>query len=474
MPTTIVIDHLAGRRAGQRQEFDPRPRLRFGRHPDNDVAFDPHGDLDASTRHAELRQEAGSWVLVDVGSSNGTFVGGAKISRHPIPEGMPVEVEFGQGGPRCRIFIGDPAMLAVPMTMIAGGAPRPAVPETVARTPGSPGRRTVAMMVQKAMADAHAAHGLGKSTMFVRSMVDSALHHSTKRFKLILISMGSAFALIVAGLVWMNVRASKEVEKVRDEMKVAAADPEVGPRIVRENKQALWLLFYVGPDGAEAPFCSSFAVTPTILATNSHCVDVVNNLRGQNLKVMAVQNGTPERRLELGEVLKHPDYASTRARQTTDVALVEVKGTMEKLVKLATRERLEQLTQGMQVFVYGFPGRLAKPAAPEATITAGPIGRITDLSEKVSAFDDNRLIQHSAFTMEGTSGSPVFDSTGVVIAVNTGSYVREKELKMFDPETKQFQQKVAVPEALAGYNVAIRIDAVHELLVRKGVKPGLP
>ena len=80
----VVIDHIAGSRRGQRQEFPATERVRFGRHPDCEVSFDPHRDIDASSRHAELRvatnaraatdEMSQGWVLVDLGSSNGTFI----------------------------------------------------------------------------------------------------------------------------------------------------------------------------------------------------------------------------------------------------------------------------------------------------------------------------------------------------------------------------------------------------------------
>ena len=103
----VVIDHIAGSRAGQRQEFPAGERVRFGRHPDCEVSFDPHRDIDASSRHAELRpardaNASGSvndsggrrdatgprsqaWVLVDLGSSNGTYV--RLRAQHPLSPG---------------------------------------------------------------------------------------------------------------------------------------------------------------------------------------------------------------------------------------------------------------------------------------------------------------------------------------------------------------------------------------------------
>lgn len=108
----IVVDHIAGSRRGQRQEFEPVERLRFGRHPENEVAFDAHGDLDASSRHAELRRSGDEYVLRDVGSSNGTYVNGDSATEATIRAGQSILVEFGEGGPRVRIFIGDEAAVA--------------------------------------------------------------------------------------------------------------------------------------------------------------------------------------------------------------------------------------------------------------------------------------------------------------------------------------------------------------------------
>ena len=106
-PLRILIDHIEGSRRGQRQELAPADRLRFGRHPDNDVVFDAHRDLDASSRHAELRHDGDGFQLVDVGSSNGTFVDGERVRERVLEVGVAVIVEFGAGGPRLRLFIGD-------------------------------------------------------------------------------------------------------------------------------------------------------------------------------------------------------------------------------------------------------------------------------------------------------------------------------------------------------------------------------
>ena len=114
----VVIDHIGGSRRGQRQEFPASSRVRFGRHPDCEVSFDPHRDIDASSRHAELRvvetpsateSVSQAWVLVDLGSSNGTYVEGHRVTETPVNRNVPVSIEFGPGGPRIRLFLGDDA-----------------------------------------------------------------------------------------------------------------------------------------------------------------------------------------------------------------------------------------------------------------------------------------------------------------------------------------------------------------------------
>lgn len=131
-PVRVVVDHVAGSRRGQRQEFAAGARVRFGRHPECEVSFDPHRDIDASSRHAELRQVDAGWVLVDLGSSNGTYVDGHRVTETPIVRNIPVAVEFGPGGPRIRLFVGDDkAIEALPPAPVEASRPTWLVPAIV-------------------------------------------------------------------------------------------------------------------------------------------------------------------------------------------------------------------------------------------------------------------------------------------------------------------------------------------------------
>ena len=59
-------------------------RVVIGRSRDCDVTLD---DPNVSRRHAELRREGGTWVVSDLGSTNGVKVNGRRVNDHPLTPG---------------------------------------------------------------------------------------------------------------------------------------------------------------------------------------------------------------------------------------------------------------------------------------------------------------------------------------------------------------------------------------------------
>lgn len=96
----IRLRQTRGADRGRELEFE-QDLIRIGRMPDSDVNFDPEVDLDASGRHAEIRNEDGRYLLIDTGSRNGTWLNGQRIKHAALSPGD--EIEFGRGGPTLEI-----------------------------------------------------------------------------------------------------------------------------------------------------------------------------------------------------------------------------------------------------------------------------------------------------------------------------------------------------------------------------------
>jgi pSer/pThr/pTyr-binding forkhead associated (FHA) protein len=67
-----------------------RDVVSIGRDRLNDVVLS--GDPKVSRTHAELRHQDDQWVLVDLGSRNGTVVNDRRITRHPLKDGDRIRV----------------------------------------------------------------------------------------------------------------------------------------------------------------------------------------------------------------------------------------------------------------------------------------------------------------------------------------------------------------------------------------------
>lgn len=147
-----------GRRAGARVRFLAGPSegtvvelesdvVSLGRTPDNVIQVQ---SARASRRHAELRRERASWVLYDLGSSNGTRVNGELVQRRVLT--VDDTVEIGEEhfvliedpvpsrrndpmGPTEGPFLAGPMMDAVMLAPLASVEPTPVAEAPAATAP---------------------------------------------------------------------------------------------------------------------------------------------------------------------------------------------------------------------------------------------------------------------------------------------------------------------------------------------------
>ena len=79
----IPPEPSADRRPTRRVQLSDKT-IRIGRTPDNDLVV---SDLDFSRHHAELRKSpAGNYEIIDLGSHNGVFVNGKRVSHATLTD----------------------------------------------------------------------------------------------------------------------------------------------------------------------------------------------------------------------------------------------------------------------------------------------------------------------------------------------------------------------------------------------------
>jgi len=87
MPRTLVVTE--GALAGTRITLGDSP-ITLGRADDSTLVLN---DDYASAQHARLVPRAGEWLIEDLGSTNGTYLGPTKIAAPtPVPLGAPIRI----------------------------------------------------------------------------------------------------------------------------------------------------------------------------------------------------------------------------------------------------------------------------------------------------------------------------------------------------------------------------------------------
>jgi len=103
----------------QAHELHREGRVELGRAPECGVCI-PHESV--SRRHASLSWREGAWAIEDLGSSNGTFVGGARLDEG-VPHAIGPGTVVALGEARVVVDEREPAERASTPVEYAGGAP---------------------------------------------------------------------------------------------------------------------------------------------------------------------------------------------------------------------------------------------------------------------------------------------------------------------------------------------------------------
>ena len=424
---------LSGARAGQIETFR-KGYIGLGRHPLSDVRFDAERDLDVSSRHAAIVRKTEGFVIQDLGSRNGTFVNGQRVAADTLLRDGDV-IGFGANGPALEFAVVE-TDADLPATAAAEGlAERASSPREVIRAaqrPTTP-RPSTGVRIKAEVARQTA-----------------QLRRTTKILILLLLIVGTGFTWIqidgrrqtresqtltlhfqteLQGVRDALQAAQEETARLRRELKTSGGDSAAVARLRTEldaverrrralggvdyrsishrNQDAVAIVLVEYTDG-ERFSGTAFAFDSTgTMVTNKHILVGDDGTKTPRRLGVIFSGSTQFWRGDLVGVSPDADIGVFR---------VSITGGTPRVAGLARTREAGGLERGDPVAILGYPlgfdlpmeSRDGQPIA-EPTLTVGTV------SKALTA-----VIQVDAYGAPGSSGSPIFDRDGNVIAMLYG------------------------------------------------------
>ena len=211
---------------------------------------------------------------------------------------------------------------------------------------------------------------------------------------------------------------------------------------------------------------------PDTIWTNAHVAEAVREAMGivedndGNVTVtgipVAVRSGTAiggahTHRLNMDTVRIHPEY-DAELLNSPDVAVIHLEdGSFRDVPSFLPRDLATGLRAGQPIGSLGFPGELsALEAVPIATFKDGTISALRPYDDQETQVtpENSKLVQFNLGQTGGTSGSPVFDHEGFIVAVSCcgiGALVVDEE-------------GIPVMIPIGALDFGIRVDEVWTLI----------
>ncbi|HEV8398763.1 MAG TPA: trypsin-like peptidase domain-containing protein [Gemmatimonadales bacterium] len=442
---------LSGARAGQIEAFG-KTYIGLGRHPLSDVRFDAERDLDVSSRHAAVVHKGDSFVLQDLGSRNGTFVNGKRITGDtPIKDGD--VIGFGANGPALEFHSieGAPsdalATTAAEGMAVRASSPRQVIPASAAPASAPRSSTGVRIAVEVARQTAQlrrttkvligfllltvAAFGWlqwqtasrNRELLQLQARADSLMREARQ--------LSTLFQSQLKGVRDALAESQAETARLRNELEGAGSDGSSVARLRTqladaERRQRALVGAVGGVDyraishknqDAVAMVLVEFSETERFSGT-AFAIDSQGTMV-TNKHVLVGEDGTrtPKR---IGVIFS----GSTQMFQgemvgvspTADIGVlrVRIKGGTPRVAGLArTRQGIER---GDPIAIIGYPLGFDLPMEAHGQFPiAEPTLTVGTVSKALTA-----VVQVDGFGAPGSSGSPIFDREGRVIAVLYG------------------------------------------------------
>ena len=196
--------------------------------------------------------------------------------------------------------------------------------------------------------------------------------------------------------------------------------------------------------------------------TNAHVVEslqeLLSELSDRNPEAVVVRSGTQVGGSETYEIVgdgwTHPDYDGTPSSE--DLGILSIDARLTVGLDLLPRSMVNGLHVGQPVGTLGFPAELSitgGDANVRATATFKD-GVVSALRAIDGGESQHVEVQYNFHVTGGTSGSPVFDHNGWVVAINHAG----PEVRVLDVDGRP------VRIALGSLDMGIRVDEIWDAI----------
>ncbi|MEU9253240.1 FHA domain-containing protein [Streptomyces sp. NPDC048270] len=158
---------------GRTWTLDPSRSYSLGRDPQGDVVID---DARVSWRHATISWNGRGWGIEDHGSTNGTYVHGARVQQAELVPGTPVHLGNATDGPRL-----NPVAAAAPQPAVAQQAPAQAYAQQQAPAYQAPQQQPQQQAWEQQPQQPQVPHQQGGGPAAARPAQGAAPHHGGDR-----------------------------------------------------------------------------------------------------------------------------------------------------------------------------------------------------------------------------------------------------------------------------------------------------
>jgi S1-C subfamily serine protease len=441
----IDLEIVSGARAGFRDAFD-KSYIALGRDPLADVRFDAERDLDASAKHAAVLLRDGGYAVRDLGSRNGTFVNGRRVSGDtPLADGD--VIRCGTTGPEVRVrFPREQAEQVMRPVAAPPAAPGPAAPRTAGAPKGAtappPSRRPAPSTTSVLRAQVRASKSHVRGLLIVLGIVvvgatavliwqGYAARQQQARTLSVLDSLGRELTSLRSAKVAADseaARLQREIAAARDPARIAALQQQYSSVRRRQRDIATaQSVDYRAIMGANSPGVAivfvQFEDTTQMWSGSAFCVDVDGTMLTNRHVVINDQGQRPLRiAVQFSGSRDVLPGRFVRAAPDADIAVIQVesRGPFPVVQGLDTTADAQA---GDPIALIGFPLGLD---LPQDSKEVQPLARASLMTGTVSKVIPDSLLQLDAFSGTGASGSPIFDRRGRVIGIEFGGQ-RESE-----------------------------------------------